>query len=63
MMMILLILFNIARFPMQKALGMHGIVKRFSSQKEHEKGITLVIHYHGMDGMDGMDGMEIVHGR
>ncbi len=48
---------------MQKALGMHGIVKRFSSQKEHEKGITLVIHYHGMDGMDGMDGMEIVHGR
>ncbi len=45
---------------MQKALGMHGIVKRSSSQKEREKEITLVIHYHGMDGMDGM---EIVHGR
>jgi len=38
---------------MQKAVRMHGIVGRSSSQKEHEKEITLVIHYHEMEMVHG----------
>jgi hypothetical protein len=38
---------------MHKALGMHGIIVRFSSKKKCEKDITLVIHYHEMEMIHG----------
>jgi len=38
---------------MHKALGMHGIVIRFSSKNECDKEITLVIHYHEMETVHG----------
>jgi hypothetical protein len=46
----------LGRMPKAKVatLKMHGIVEKSSNQKEHEKEIILVIHYHEI---------EMVHGR